>query len=510
MDNTTKKNNKANKTMLNFVMAWVSQAITIISGIILPRIIIFSFGSEVNGLIASGTQFLSYICLIEGGLGSVYLAALYKPLASNDYEGVSKIVAAGKRYFRQLSLIFSIYAILLAALFPFIAKTSFTYEYVFFMVLILAMNLFIQYCFSIPYKLFLQADHKAYIPLLVQICLTTLNIAITILFVNVYPNIHLIKLCGGVLFLIQPIVFNLYLKKRYFYINFCSKTKEKLPQRWSSFGQSLAFFVHQNTDVTLLTLFSDLKTVSVYSVHSMITNGLKNLIISISQVFSPKIGRAIAEGEKQKIEDELDKYEFISFFISTVFFGTCIPMISSFVAIYTKGVEDVSYFSPLFAILLSLSEYVYCIRNPYISVVYGAGKFKETSISAYLEAAINIAVSLSLIWSLGLVGIAIGTLSAMVFRYIYHIVYIKRHIVFRPVKKAITRLITSLLCVTSSFFVFYFLTSHIITNYFIWALFALACFVTNVSLFLLLNLITDKKRVSSVFRFVFRRKVKEQ
>ena len=39
-----------------------------------------NFGSEINGLVSSITQFLSFISLLEGGLGAVVLAELYLPI----------------------------------------------------------------------------------------------------------------------------------------------------------------------------------------------------------------------------------------------------------------------------------------------------------------------------------------------------------------------------------------------------------------------------------------------
>ena len=56
------------------------QFATIIQGLVLPRLILGAFGSEINGLVSSITQFLSFISLLEGGLGAVVLAELYGPI----------------------------------------------------------------------------------------------------------------------------------------------------------------------------------------------------------------------------------------------------------------------------------------------------------------------------------------------------------------------------------------------------------------------------------------------
>ena len=69
------------RVILNIACTALCQLMTLISGLIVPRLILSTFGSEANGLVSSLTQFLNYISLVEGGIGSVVLTALYSPLA---------------------------------------------------------------------------------------------------------------------------------------------------------------------------------------------------------------------------------------------------------------------------------------------------------------------------------------------------------------------------------------------------------------------------------------------
>lgn len=70
--------NKA--TLLNMISGLILQLFTLVSGFILPKIILIYFGSEVNGLVSSLNQFLSYITLVEGGITGVIVANLYLAL----------------------------------------------------------------------------------------------------------------------------------------------------------------------------------------------------------------------------------------------------------------------------------------------------------------------------------------------------------------------------------------------------------------------------------------------
>ena len=55
-----------NITFINSISSLLLQMVTIISGFIIPRLILKTFGSEVNGLVSSLNQFLGYITLLEG------------------------------------------------------------------------------------------------------------------------------------------------------------------------------------------------------------------------------------------------------------------------------------------------------------------------------------------------------------------------------------------------------------------------------------------------------------
>ena len=67
------------KLMLNSTSSLIYQLITIVCGFVLPRFFLTHYGSEVNGLVSSITQFLGFISLAECGVGAVVQSTLYKP-----------------------------------------------------------------------------------------------------------------------------------------------------------------------------------------------------------------------------------------------------------------------------------------------------------------------------------------------------------------------------------------------------------------------------------------------
>ena len=436
-----KKKLKSNITLINVITNILLQFVTIISGFIIPRIILKNFGSEVNGLVSSLNQFLSYINLFEGGLGGVVLANLYKPLYNKDKEKISSVIKTTHDFYHKLAMFFIVYTLAVGLLYPLLTNTSFSFVYIFTLTIILSVTLFVQYNFSLAYRLLLQADKKVYIVSLTQIILTILNVFIFVVIAKIYPNIHILKLGSALVFLLQPLIFNHYVNKYYDIDKKIKSDNNLLKSRWDGFAINIAAFIHNNTDITVLTVLSSLKMVSVYSVYLLVTSGLKKIILSISSAISPTMGHAYAKHNEEELNKKFELYEYIVFFVSYFLFVVGGLLITPFVLIYTKGITDINYNQPIFGLIIILAELMYCIREPYVSLAYSANKFKDIKKHGYIEAFLNIIISIILVPKYGIIGVAIGTLIAMTYRTIYHVLYLKNHILNRSIRFFINKFI---------------------------------------------------------------------
>ena len=205
---------RSKKAFYNIITSLVLQIIILICGFIVPKLIIRKFGSDVNGLTSSINQFLSYITLLESGIGPVVRSALYKPIAKNDIKSIKNILHVSEKFFRKISFIFIIYLIILSVLYPIITNDTFSYFYTFSLILIISISTFFEYYFGITYKLYLQANQETYITSYIQILVYVLNIFIVLLLVKLNVGIHFIKLLSSLIFIVRPIIQNLYVKKK--------------------------------------------------------------------------------------------------------------------------------------------------------------------------------------------------------------------------------------------------------------------------------------------------------
>ena len=93
--------------MLNSAASLLLEFVSVICGFIVPRLIIGTYGSDINALTSSITQFLSYIALVEAGVGGVIRAALYRPLAEKKHRGNKQYYKRDRKLFQKNRLYLS-------------------------------------------------------------------------------------------------------------------------------------------------------------------------------------------------------------------------------------------------------------------------------------------------------------------------------------------------------------------------------------------------------------------
>lgn len=410
-------------TLYNFLAAIIELLAVTLSSFIVPHYIIHFYGSNVNGLIASITQFLSYIALIESGIGAIGRSSLYRPLAEKDDESLNGNINALEGFYRKVACIFVGYALLLASFYPFLVNQDFNWFYSASLVLILAVSTFTQYYFGITYQTLIQADQKKYFVSLLQAIIIILNMIVIIIMIRLGVSIHYVQLSSALVFAIRPFVFYIYAHKKYRINKTIKPNTAILKQRWDGLAQHIAFFIHKNTDVVVLTVLTNVRVVSIYSVYMLPIAGCSKVVNIFSSSLEPAFGNMIAKGEINTLKKRVTTCSTIIIQIAVLLFSTTAIIITPFIQIYTKGVSDIDYLNPTFGIIMLIAEAFYCIRMPFQAAVYAAGHFKETRNGAIIEAVINIIVSVIFVFRFGLLGVSLGTLVAMCFRTVQYMWY---------------------------------------------------------------------------------------
>ena len=199
----------------NTFSSLIFQVTTIICGFILPRIILNAFGSNVNGLVNSITQFLGIISFLELGVGAVVQSALYKPLIEKKQDDVSKIIASANKFFRRIAQILLVYVITLIFFYPIFVSEDYGFAYIATLIVAISISSFAQYYFGIVNRLLLIADQRGYIQYNAQTIAVIGNTVVCYILIVLGCSIQVVKLTTSLIYLLQPFFIHLYVRKYY-------------------------------------------------------------------------------------------------------------------------------------------------------------------------------------------------------------------------------------------------------------------------------------------------------
>ena len=491
----------------NTVASLLSQITALVCGFILPRLFLEYFGSEVNGLVNSITQFLGVISFLELGVGAVVQSSLYKPLADGDKQQVSRVMVSADRFFRRLAQILLGYVLLLVAVYPLIANQSFGYLYTATLIAAISISSFAQYYFGIVNSLLLNADQRGYIQYNAQTITVVLNTVVCVLMIKLGGSVQLVKLTTSLIYLARPLVLRIYVNRMYQIDWKIQYDEEPIQQKWNGVAQHLASVVLDGTDTIVLTLLSTLSNVSIYSVYFMVIKGVKTLFLSMTNGIQSLLGELWARQELEELRKTFGWTEWCIHTGTTFVFSCTAALIVPFVRVYTAGINDANYIQPAFAILLTLANAMHCLRLPYNIMVLAAGHYKQTQKNYIVAATINIVLSVLTVKAWGLIGVAIGTLAAMAYQTVWLAIYDSKHFVSWPMKSVIKQFAVD--GITAAFIVMIsgMVTMHSVT-YLSWIVLAMITALLAVIIATCLNFIAYKDKMIALIHIAMKGKRK--
>lgn len=494
---------KSKKAFYNITSQAGYEVVAAVCGIILPKLIIKQYGSECNGLISAIGQFLSYVNILNLGLAGSTRVALYQAFAKDDIYAVSSVLRAHRDYMRKVGTIFTVYALLLAVAFPFIRNGGLSWIQVFALVIIISFGKMAEYLFGTTAKTFLAAKQSTYIKSVVY---TITKIASTVVAIVIILNdgsLFLMKICSTLCIVMCPLTINYYTYKKYEIVRDVEPDPNALKNRKDVAASSIANIVHDKVDIFTLTLFTDLKTVSIYTVYMLIIDALRKLQEIFTMGLEGAFGSYWAKGETENFRKKLQVYEHLIYMFILIVFSCALNLILPFMELYIKGVKDANYIVPTFATLAIIATAVFSLRTPYLTAVQAAGKYKETRNGAIAEAVINLVLSMLCVIKWGLVGVTVGTLAANLFRTIQYSIYTYKELIHRSymivVKKVIWLIVNMLIILSAQRFAMSFIDD---SSWLMWIVNGFVTVIISIFITYVSSLIFYKEELGEVVKIV--------
>ena len=340
----------------NVLTGFGGQLIAIMLGLVVPRIMITSYGSDANGLVSTLAQIFTYLALLEAGIGQSARIALYEPICSKDRETISKVYISANSYFKKFTNYYGICVFLLALTVPFVIKSNESFLTIFLITIFEGFSGVISFYFAQTKIVLLNADGKGHVNNTINLLNRIIAYSAKLLLAYLGYSIVFIQFAYFVITVIKVFFYQRYFKKNYSWLR-----KDIVPDhsllkdRNSYLLTEIAWTVFAATDMIVLSMFVSTKLSSVYSVYSMIYSSLNTLLTAVSGSILYVLG--------QVYHESIEKYRIVHDSFNTVFIGSIAILVStaymltvSFLKLYTRGVTDVDYIQPELPIMFCLVQ----------------------------------------------------------------------------------------------------------------------------------------------------------
>lgn len=487
------------KVYKNIVFGFGGQMLILAISIVLPRMILVSYGSDTNGLTSAITQVFAYLALLEAGIGNASINLLYKNIAAKDYNAINDTISGTRRYFYKILPIYTFCVAVFACVYPEVVHTEVSHKTIRLIILIQGLGAIINFAFTNTFTQLLIADGRNYVVSNLNLMVKFLSAAAQILLINYGYDIVCIQYAYLVFFVIKAIIINIYVKKQYDWLDYRRKISTKiLSQRNAFVIHEISGVIFSSTDVFVLSMFCSMKVASVYAVYNLVFSSLNSFISVVIKGFDFTLGHEYNRDKTSYVKLH-DTYECLYMCLVFAVLTTACVLTLPFIRLYTRDITDINYVDkylpPLFAMIQLLS----CSRAISSKLITIADKAKETIPRAILEDAINLTVSVLLVSRIGIYGVLIGTIVALLYRTNDIIIYANRKILHRMPFKAYRNMAVDFLAFGSFYFIFSQVTLPI-TSYYNFIVWGSLTFAVILSAFIVINLLAEK----SLARFLLR------
>lgn len=497
--------NRLKRAFYSSITSAIYQLVVIVCGYVTSRLIVQTYGSSWNGVIASITKFLGLFSIVEVGINGSTRVALYKAFAKDDTAEISSIIKANDNYYRKVSLFLVLYVAILAIIIPFFCKTDIDKILILVMVLIIGISKFAENCWGINSKILLAASQSSYITNITLTISSIVNALLLVLIIKFGGSILVAKAESSLILVAVPVILFIITRRLFHIDKLAVPNNIALKSRWDVLANSLSNIVHENVDVFFLTIMCASSELSVYSMYYVVAEGLTKIFQVIINGIEAGFGNMWTRGEKDTLKNNLRQFEYIMYTLASLLFGCMTVLIVPFMSVYLKDVTDVNYLRFSLGLVIAIAQIFMSVRTPYVLLVQAAGHYKQVKVGAFIEAGINIVLTFVLVLKIGIVGAIIGTICANVFRTIQYGWYVSRHMIDRSFFVIVRRIIWLITTFTLSVLISKSLLYCIPVNGWIsWFYSAIVVFVVHLIVIIIASVIFYRKDFYGCFQLIKR------
>lgn len=405
--------NTVKNTAVGLIVQVLNTALTFIS----RTVFIYALGADYLGINGLFSNILSMLSLAELGVGSAIIYHMYKPLAVKDEARLKSLMKLYEKAYRRIGCIVGGLGILLVPFLNYIINDKPNVPNLTLIYLLFLANSVVSY-FFVYKSAIITADQRNYIVNVIQQMFNFIQAIIQIIILFTTKNYILYLIIQ----IVVSIAFNLSISKKADSLYPFLKEKEysELDKETKStiFKHVLAMMSHKvggvvvnSTDSILISTFVGVYWVGIYSNYLMIINMINIFFRQIFTALTASIGNLNAIENEEKSFDIYKKLLFLNFWI-VGFCSICLwTLMNEFITLWI-GNHFLLQGNIVFLIIVNF--FLRGMRQTTIVYNTTLGLFWNDRYKPWIEAGINLLVSIVLLKIYGLSGVLLGTLISTV------------------------------------------------------------------------------------------------
>ncbi|GLC29724.1 lipopolysaccharide biosynthesis protein [Clostridium omnivorum] len=402
---------RTKKAVKNLTYNLIFYIIASLLGFVTRKIFINELGVQIAGLNSLFSSVLGFLNLAELGIESAVIFALYKPLAQDEKENIKGIIVFYQRLYRIAGIVILLLGLISTIFLPFFAKGQVNSHLVKVYFVIYILNTVVTYLFSSKLSL-LNVDQKSYIISSIDGIMKILKSVAQILILIVYKSFLLYLALEALFSLIYYAYMNRIINKQYPWLKECnavldSDTKKSIFKNIKALSyHKIGSFVVYSTDYLVMSAFSTLSAVGMYSNYIMVINFFLNAIVKMFNGITASIGNLIIEDNSQKNYDVFKKLFLFNYWIVVFITISLYNTMDYFIAIWLGK----QYFVSRFILIIALVNFYITALRPCVErFKEAAGIYNEDKYAPIAESIINLGFSILFAKYMGIAGVVLGT-----------------------------------------------------------------------------------------------------
>lgn len=406
-----KMGKKSKATLLTMIFSVLSSIILMLLNLVYNNFLISIYGSNVNGLISTLTQFVSLFTVLEGGFTTAAIVSVYKPIVDKDYNSLNDILYTAKMTFGKVGLIISLCVLVLGSGYIFMIDSVLSYRDTYILLLISVLSTSLSICALSKYNILLQGDNKEYKLIQINTLCKMIVWIVSIVLILRRCNILIVYFLNVINILLSVIILKYYVNRKYKMITYRGKYNKKLILGTGDvFFQKIANSIFTSTDLILISAFIGLAASSVYNLYYQFFSSILSFLVSIIQAPFNSIGQMVnTEAEKNKVNSFFMIYQHFALMLTTFFLTVTGAIIIPFIKIYTRNISDCNYIDYGLVLLFFTQIFVQIVNRPFGILLNATGNFKMQNKQCFWAAIVNLGVSYVALKRYGTHGIVFGS-----------------------------------------------------------------------------------------------------